>query len=301
MRNMVDASRKKIIAIGELLWDCLPSGPVLGGAPANFALRLAELGLQPQLVSCVGKDDLGDAALAQLKDRGLNAELVQRHQSKPTGTVEVSLDESGNASYVINEGVAYGAIEVTEPLLAHSRQADFICFGTLVQREPTSRETLYRILEEARTATKLVDINLRKSCYTKETVQTSLEVSDILKLNQDEVPLVASLVGITAATYQEFAVEVVRRFDMHACLVTRAEHGVYACNRDGEIVDLPGYDVEVADTIGSGDAFTAGFTFKYLQGASLRECCDFGNRIGAVVATKSGGMGRFDYAELGAL
>lgn len=281
----------RVIAFGEILWDMLQSGAVLGGAPANFAYRIQSLGVPVVMVSRVGNDTLGIDALEFLSAAGMDTSLIQiDKQHHPTGTVQVSLDE-GNARYEFATKVAYENIQITDAVNEVAKSVDAICYGTLAQRGEVSRNSLYSLLEMVPdTALKVVDINLRVD-FTSEIVQTSLSHANILKLNSDEVEPVCSLLGLPPdLDYRTFAETLIEKFSLSHVLVTRGAEGVYGRNSNGEEVDLPGYRVKVADTIGAGDAFTAGFVWKKLEGESFRECCDFGNRLGAIVAESTGGM-----------
>lgn len=279
-----------VVAFGELLWDLLPSGPVLGGAPANFAFRLQSMGIPVRLVSRIGDDEYGARCLQLLQGHGLAVDLIQRDGALPTGTVEVTLSPEGNASYVIREGVAYDAVSWT-PQLAHAlSEARLICFGTLVQRAETTCETLYKALQYSAHADRLLDVNLRKKCFTPNSVLRSFEHATIVKLNDDESLVVGEMLALESRTPLAFAQAAVERFDLKACLVTRGSNGVVAAGANGECVELPGIAVKVVDTVGSGDSFTAGFVAKYLEGLPLAACCEWGNRYGAAAATTRGGM-----------
>jgi fructokinase len=283
-------SNDEVLAIGELLWDVLPSGKLLGGAPANYSYRLRQLGVPARMISRVGNDALGDELLGQLTAKDFDLSLIQRDSSLPTGTVDVTLTADGSPHFVINTGVAYDNIEVTPDLLEAAKRARFIYFGTLSQRSPKTRETLYTILSAATNATKFLDINLRGNCYSKETLTSSLHHCDILKLNDSEVVVLSDLLELGATTPDELASVMIKDFSVSIVLVTLGEKGVYAVSKSGESISVPGISVTVVDTIGAGDAFSAGFTFKYLQGAPLKECCRFGNITGAMNAARAGGM-----------
>ena len=288
-----------VLAIGEILWDILPSEKLLGGAPANFCHRLRQLGCAARMVSRVGKDSLGDELLAGLQALDFDLSLLQVDTQHPTGTVDVVLSADGNPTFTINTDVAYDYLEASPKLLAAAQAASLICFGTLVQRSPKTREALYQILEAAPQATKFLDINLRRDCYTAETISESLLRADILKLNTSEVSTISELLKLGASTPQQLARKVIKDYGVHAVLVTLGERGVYALNALGHACTVPGISVQVVDTIGSGDSFAAGFVFTYLQGAPLEECCYFGNLIGALNATKKGGMPDISQADLG--
>lgn len=293
-----DSSRHATLALGELLWDILPNERLLGGAPANFCHRLRQLGAATHMVSRVGADSLGEELLTGLQSLDFDLSLIQRDRKTPTGTVDVLLTADGNPHFTINSNVAYDYLEVTSDLLEAAKRAPFICFGTLVQRSQITRATLYEVLEAAPQATKFLDINLRKDCYSAETVSESLKRADILKLNVSEVSIVNDLLKLSATNPKEMAEEVIKRFDVRTVLVTLGEAGVYAVNASGKECTVPGVTITVADTIGSGDSFSAGFAFKYLQKASLEECCFFGNLMGALNATKRGGMPNISSEEL---
>lgn len=250
------------------------------------------------MVSRVGTDDLGVSLLDGLRALHFDLSLIQVNSSHPTGTVDVTLTPDGNPTYVINPDVAYDHLEATNDLLDAAREASFICFGTLIQRSPKARATIYKVLDTASRATRFLDINLRKDCYSQETITESLKRADILKLNVGEVATVAELLSLQDATPETVARTLMSHFQPHTVLITLGEKGVYAVDKTGTALTVPGLPVPVIDTIGSGDSFSAGFAFMYLQGASLEESCQFGNAIGALNATKKGGMPNIPAAEV---
>lgn len=242
------------------------------------------------MVSRVGVDPLGREMATALSEKGFDLSLVQQDSTRPTGTVGVSLQADGSPHFTIHRDVAYDYLEAVPVLLELAAQVPLICFGTLIQRSHTSRTSLYQLLDSAPKAIKFLDINLRADCFNDETVVASLERADILKLNSSEVQAIASIVGLPDANEEIRARAILERFDLSAILVTRGEHGVYALSKTGEEVSLPGLPVSVVDTIGSGDSFSAGFISRLLAGASLKESCYFGNVVGALNATRTGGM-----------
>ena len=279
---------KRIICFGEVLWDLFPNGRELGGAPANFAYRAASLGCRAELVSRVGADALGKEAIARLRESGLETHNVQVDPALPTGTVEISLSPKGEPDFEIIPRVAYDQIEFTEDLRQLAGNADCIYFGTLAQRSSRSRETLQKLLEAApSSAIRLLDINLRKQCYTAQTIQDSLLQATMLKLNESEVVILAKILGLPERA-DEFAGEIVKTSGLTHCLVTRGERGVYARSRTGEECAVSGISVDTVDTCGAGDAFTAGFITEFLSGAGLVRSCRFGNALGALVAGTKG-------------
>jgi fructokinase len=280
--------RKTVVAFGEALWDLLPTGPVLGGAPLNFAYRVNTMGERGVIVSRVGTDELGDRALAAVESLGLDSRWISRDPEHPTGTVEVTLDEHRNPDYYIVEDVAYDYIPADEALLELAADSDCICFGTLAQRERRSRQTVKEMLDRFTGHYRLLDINLRKECWTPDSVRASLQRAEILKLNAEEVSDVASAVGISAASVAEFAAAIVEQTELQYCVVTLGEKGAVAQSAQGELVVEPAYRVDMTDPLGAGDAFTAAFVVSLLRGAGLREAVRLGNAMGAKVATQQG-------------
>ena len=286
---MNEEGKKMILAVGEVLWDLLPEGPRLGGAPFNFTYRVSSLGDRGVMVSRLGRDALGDEALAAVRSLDVDTAFLQRDDAHPTGTVRVRFDAKRVPDYVIVPDVAYDYIELAEALHEAVAQADCLCFGTLVQRTERTRATLHHLLAHAQDCLKVLDINLRKDCYCRETVTHSLTHAELLKLNDDEIQELDSLLGVSCGNPVDFCVEMMTRYPTQHCLVTFGESGALAISRTGETIYEPGYHVNVVDTLGSGDAFTAGFVHKFLHGATVRQACCFGNMLGAIVATQIGG------------
>jgi fructokinase len=294
--NLLSAA--KVLVVGELLWDLLPTERMLGGAPGNFCFRLRELGVAARLVSRVGQDQLGREIRETLAAKNFDLSLLQLDPSKPTGTVDVQLTADGNPTFTINTGVAYDHLEPTTLLLEAASTSRLIYFGTLMQRSPQSRNTLYTILDSAPAAIKFLDINLRRDCYTAETITESLRRTTILKLNHSELEVLSEMLNLSAATMREATRVLMELFGIAIVLVTVGEHGAYAFNRTGEEIYDPGFSVTVVDTIGSGDSFSAAFVSKYLQGESLVACCRFGNLLGAMNAMRKGGMPHISLEEI---
>jgi len=289
MTESTGTRAKTILAVGEVLWDLLPDGRRLGGAVFNFAYRADSLGDRSLVVSRLGKDALGDEAAETIARFDLDATGLQRDEAHPTGTVQVQFDDKGIPDYFIVPNVAYDHIEPTEALDQALTSADCLCFGTLVQRSATTRGTLYDLLERATDCLKVLDINLRKDCFSRETVEYSLGHADLLKLNDDEVRTLDGMLDLSNGDPVGFCEAIMNRYPVEHCLVTFGSHGALVCSRDGACVYEPGCQVKVVDTLGSGDAFTAGFVHRYLRGAPVREACRCGNLLGALVATQTGG------------
>jgi fructokinase len=290
-----------VLSFGELLWDLLPDGPVLGGAPANFSANLANLSVNTALISSVGKDSLGQEALKQLREVGLNVQYVQQDGAAPTGTVAVTMSGQGTPSYEIISNVAYDNIQDVDCVTADFDSVRLICFGTLIQRNRVSQSSLEKLLEELPHSLKLLDINLRPNCFSRSTVDWSLQRADILKLNDAEVLEVSNLLLQQQLSIEAFCDFVFTHYEIQTVLITRGADGVYARNRTGAVVDIAGCKVNVIDTIGAGDAFTAGFVYRLLAGDNLETCCEFGNRLGAFVAGKKGGIVAYSQAEVAEL
>ncbi len=280
-------SENTIIAFGEILWDLLPAGAKLGGAPFNFAYRVNSLGDRGWIVSRLGNDEWGRKAREQAKALGMDTRFLQTDDAHPTGVVEIELDAKGQPDYFITPGVAYDHISITEVLLDAAAIADCICFGTLIQRTDVSRNTLKQVLSNSDCEIKLLDINLRKQCYTTETIVESLQATDILKLNEDEALYLCNLFQFSDLSIPAFCERMMEEWNLTHCLVTLGERGAYAA-ANAEPVYVPGYRVPLEDSCGSGDAFTAGFIHSLLRGKSVGECCEMGNALGAMVAMQSG-------------
>lgn len=279
---------KTILAFGEVLWDVLPDKTILGGAPFNFAFRANSLRENGLFVSRLGTEQLGDAAFTKVESLGVNTAFLQRDEKHPTGTVDVSFDENHMPDYVINPGVAYDYIQLTDELIQAAQQSDCLCFGTLIQRAETSRTTLYELLQAAPKALKFLDINLRKNCFTRETVLYSLSAANILKLNDDEAMQLCGILEHPFINFPDFCQFVTREFDLDYVLVTLGQFGVFGHAASGATRYVPGYRIDLADSLGSGDAFSAAFVIYALSGKSLQQACEFGNALGALVATTHG-------------
>ena len=267
----------RVVGIGELLWDVFPGGRRLGGAPANFASHCARLGCRGAVVSRVGDDALGTQALAQLSALGVEARL-QIDPVLPTGTVTVAIGPGGQPSYTIHEGVAWDALE--DPGAA---QADAICFGTLASRDPRSRGAIQRFLDAAApTCLRVFDVNLRQTFHTPERVRALLGRCDVLKLNEDELPVVAAMAGVPAVPQALRA-----RFGLRLVALTLGARGSILCTaRDRR--EEPGVPVEVVDSVGAGDAFTAALVTGLLQGLDLATLHRRATALAAFVCTREG-------------
>lgn len=282
----MNAQKKVIIGIGEILWDMLPTGKALGGAPANFAYHAKRLGEDGWAVSAIGNDAFGREIMEIVMEKGLRNLISVT--SRPTGTVQVSLDAKGVPSYTIMEDVAWDNIPFTPQMAALASRADAVCFGSLVQRG-NSRDSVLRFLRAMRPeALRVFDINLRQHYYSKEVIDESLQLSDILKINDEEIRIVAELFGLggddTAACRA-----LIERYGLKLVILTRGADGSEVITADEAIPQAVG-QVEVVDTVGAGDSFTAAFVVAYLRGDSLADAQRLANETAAYVCSCKGAM-----------
>ena len=287
-----------IVAYGEALWDLLPTGPVLGGAPLNFAYRASSLGHRSSIISRLGRDEFGQKARDQIATLGIGDSCLQLDHSRPTGTVEIYFDENKNPDYTIIENVAYDCIEFSTDLADIIERADCLCFGTLAQRNEISRRTLQRLLAKFSGKVRLLDINLRKNCYSDATIESSLEQANILKLNDEELAVLVELFGLQGNSAPAQIEDLLKHAGLEYCVVTLGARGALAISNAGEQIYIPGFRVNLVDPCGSGDGFAAGFIHSLLNGQSLSEACRFGNALGALVAQQEGATQPISFEEI---
>ena len=293
------ASSFEVVGLGEILWDMLPTGRKLGGAPANFAYHASTLGLKSSVVSCVGDDDLGREIVACLTGYGLDVSCLAVSPRAPTGTVAVELDPHGKPTFIIHEDVAWDAIPWAPELGELAGRVDAVCFGSICQRSTASRTTVRRFLADTRPeCLRVFDINVRQSYYTADVVRSSLEAADVLKLNDDELPVVARLLGLPGDE-DAILVGLVRTFGLRAAALTRGACGS-VLRTEAERSEHPGIAVDVVDTVGAGDAFTAAMVLGLLQGCGLEAINATANRLGAAVCTGEGATPALPPTMLGA-
>lgn len=278
--------KKVIVGIGELLWDMLPSGKAIGGAPANFAYHAGRLGEEGWVVSAVGDDALGHEILDVLDEKRLHS-LVSM-VDKPTGTVQVSLDDAGVPTYTIVEDVAWDHIPFTSKMQALASRADAVCFGSLVQRNG-SRASVLKFLEAVpASALKVFDINLRQHFYTSEILRKSLEIADVLKINDEEIVTLSEMFGL-GSDPREACRKLIGRYSLRFVLLTKGAQGSEVISPD-EVIPQGVGKVDVVDTVGAGDAFTAAFTVAYLRGDSLADAQKLAGEVTAYVCSHKGAM-----------
>lgn len=287
-----------VVGLGEVLWDLFPEGKQLGGAPANFAYITNLLGDRGIIASRVGHDALGDEIQQRLGTLGLESSYLQLDSARPTGTVRVRVDQDGQARFEITDMVAWDFLEWTPAWESLAQQADAICFGSLAQRSPASRETIHKFLGAARPGTaRIFDVNLRQAFYSAKVLSESLKFADIAKLNAEELPRVVELLGIPHHGEQPSAERLRFAYGLKLVCVTRGAQGSLLVS-EFERHEHPGFRVQVADTVGAGDAFTAALVHHFLRGAGLAAMNEAANRIGAWVASCVGATPSSDDVQL---
>jgi fructokinase len=287
---MIMTPRRKIIGLGEILWDMLPEGKQLGGAPSNFAYISTLLGNEGIVASRIGSDDLGKQAVEKLATLGVGTAAMQVDSHHATGTVQVQVDGKGQPGFEIAEDVAWDFLEWTPAWRELAAETDALCFGSLAQRGDVSRATVRQFLAGTRKdAVRIFDANLRQAFFTKEVLVDSMAAADIAKLSHEELPRVVQILGFEYENDVSGARSLVESCDLKLVCVTRGDRGSLLVDRH-QVNEHPGYRVRSADTIGAGDAFTAALAFEFLQGSSLAKMNEAGNRMGAWVASRVGGM-----------
>jgi fructokinase len=284
------AMKKRVVGLGEVLWDLLPERRCLGGAPANFAYITTLMGDQGIVASRVGEDSRGIEALRRMEELGLNIDYVETDREHPTGTVNVELDGNGQARFEIAHPVAWDFLEWTPDWQRLAETADAVSFGSLAQRSATSRATIRQFLAATSPRTlKVFDVNLRQSYYSWEVLSECMRLADIVKLNDDELPKIMSLSKISHRDELSSARRLLEEYHLKIVCVTRGERGSLLV-RGKDTSAHPGFKVQVADTVGAGDAFTAGLVHEYLHGAALDLMNEVANLVGAWVASEVGAM-----------
>lgn len=280
----------KVIGMGEALWDVLPEGKKIGGAPANFAYHVKQFGIDSVAVSAIGDDSLGKELLENFDEKNLNynMDIVPY----PTGTVIVELDSEGVPQYEIKENVAWDNIPYTDTLEQLARDTKAFCFGSLAQRNVVSRDTINRFLEaipEENDPLIVFDINLRQDFYTKEVIKDSIKKCNILKINDEELVIVSRMFGYPGIDLENKCWLLLGKYNLKILILTCGINGSYVFT-PGEMSFLPTPKVEVADTVGAGDSFTAAFIANLLKGKSVKESHRIAVETSAYVCTQNGAM-----------
>ncbi|MGN0218230.1 MAG: carbohydrate kinase [Bacteroidaceae bacterium] len=277
-----------IVGLGEALWDCLPEGRKIGGAPANFAYHASQFGYEAHAVSAVGNDALGDETIEALKTNGLK--LCMPRVDFPTGQVLVSLDEDGVASYDIKEGSAWDNIPFTPEMEQLAGRCSAVCFGSLAQRNEVSRNAIYRFLNATpKGCMRIFDINLRQNFYSKEVIQESLRQCNVMKINDEELVIIGRMFGYPGLDIENKCWLILGKYNLDMLVLTCGVNGSYVFSK-GAMSFLETPKVEVADTVGAGDSFTGAFVASILSGKTIPEAHRIGVNVSAYVCTQNGAM-----------
>ena len=281
--------KRYIVGLGEALWDVLPEGKKLGGAPANFAYHAGQFGLDTIAISALGEDALAEETIEALKEHGLN--YLMPRVPYPTGTVQVTLAEGGIPTYDIKEGVAWDNIPYTDEMAEIAKNSRAVCFGSLAQRNKVSRENIRKFLADTPAdCLKICDINLRQQFYSKEILEDSFRLCNILKINDEELVVVNRMFGYDGLDMRQTCEKMVQDYGLKMLVLTCGTNGSYVFTDDGltSFQDTP--KVEVADTVGAGDSFTGSFCACILNGKSVQEAHKTAVAVSAFVCTQNGAM-----------
>ncbi len=282
--------KKLVIGMGEALWDVLPEGKKIGGAPANFAYHVSQFGLPSCVVSAVGEDTLGDEIISNFTSKGLNFDIAR--VPYPTGTVHVEIDQAGIPQYEIKENVAWDNIPYTTQLETLARDTKAVCFGSLAQRNIVSRETINRFLDAIPASNDpliVFDVNLRQGFYNKDILCNSMTRCNILKINDEELVTVSRMFGYPGIDLQDKCWILLGKYNLKMLILTCGINGSYVFT-PGNVSFQPTPEVEVADTVGAGDSFTAAFIASILKGKSVAEAHACAVMTSAFVCTQKGAM-----------
>jgi fructokinase len=279
--------KKPVVAgIGEILWDVFSSGKQLGGAPLNFAYHAMQAGAASFVISAVGDDKLGDEIHNNLADHGLSCRYLQKNEY-PTSTVTVESDKDGHPDFIIHENVAWDHINWNRDMEILAGKLDAVCFGSLAQRSPATYHSIKSFLESMKTGClKIFDINLRQNYYSKEIILNSLTVTDMLKLNEDELPILSRYLKLNGQEENQLE-QILRCFDLKYVVYTMGSKGSIIISKE-ETSFAAAPPVRVVDTVGAGDVFTAIFTIGILQGSPQKESHEKAAQVAAYVCTQRG-------------
>ena len=281
--------KRYIVGLGEALWDVLPEGKKLGGAPANFAYHAGQFGLDTIAVSALGEDELAEETIDALKEHNLN--YLMPRVPYPTGTVQVTLAEGGIPTYDIKEGVAWDNIPYTDEMAEIAKNARAVCFGSLAQRNKVSRENIRKFLADTPAdCLKICDINLRQQFYSKEILEDSFKLCNILKINDEELVVVNRMFGYDGLDMRQTCEKMVQDYGLKMLVLTCGTNGSYVFTDDGltSFQDTP--KVTVADTVGAGDSFTGSFCACIINGKPVQEAHKIAVKVSAFVCTQNGAM-----------
>ena len=277
--------RPVVVGIGELLWDEFPGGAHLGGAPVNFVNHVRAQGADGIVVSAVGDDDRGRRIVDEFARYGLTTDYINVYKGRETGYARVALDSNGIPNFQIVQDAAFDHLQLTPVLIDMARKADVIHYGTLIQRSARSRESLYEYLSYARSdSLRVCDLNVRQATLDRAIIDSSLRFAHLLKINHDELVLLSEMMMI-AGSDEKVLYELMDLYDIELIACTYGKKGSMICTRD-EVVKHAGYETEVVDTVGAGDAFTASLVIEVLGGSSIATAGDRANRLASFVCSQ---------------
>jgi fructokinase len=283
----MDMDTYLLLGLGEVLWDLLPTGKRLGGAPANFAIQAGSLGAEGVIASAIGLDGLGRAVLDHLALLSLRCDYIFVDTSHPTGSVRVTVTNDGKPAYSINADVAWDFIPERESLTQLAAQVDAVCFGTLAQRSGMSRRTIQAFLAVLPIETlRIFDVNLRPPFYSREIVESSMLLANVLKLSDEELPVLARLLSVSPDE-DSFVDEMLRRYSLKLIALTKGKAGSVLYTPDRVSIH-PAFQIQVVDSVGAGDAFNAALAMGMLRGDDLDRINDDANRVASHVCTQTG-------------
>lgn len=280
--------KRLVVGLGEVLWDMLPEGRKIGGAPVNFAYHAGQFGIDTMAVSAIGNDKLGEDTIAEMNGKHLNH--IFPSVPYPTGSVQVSLDEKGVPAYDIKENVAWDNIPFTNEIESVARNCQAVCFGSLAQRNAVSRNTIRKFIESTPSGCiRIFDINLRQNFYTSNVIRDSLELCNILKINDEEIILVSRMFNYDSSNIENVCRTIMEDFSLEMVILTCGTKGSYIFTKGG-VSFMPTPKVNVADTVGAGDSFTGSFCAAILRGLPVAEAHKKAVEVSAYVCTQNGAM-----------
>ncbi len=279
---------KRVVAFGEVVWDILPNGKVLGGTPSNLVYRFNSFNEQGFLLSRIGDDDLGNETLEKLKELNISDENVQIDGEFPTGTVHITFENEYEPRYIVTPDVAFDHIEFTAEALKLVRDAHCLFYGLLPQRFGISKNTLRELIKESPDSIHFFDLKLFEHFFNVNVVQNLLFSSNIVRIKEKEIGFLSRELKLNGSDLTEFSFELSGKYDIDIILITRGQNGVFAFHKKKGAFHDAGYQIEAVDNIGSGMAFCAGFLLYYLNRKSIQQALNFGNAAGALNTTKRG-------------
>ncbi|SHF95788.1 fructokinase [Mariniphaga anaerophila] len=285
--------RKKVVAFGEVVWDILPHEKILGGTPSNMVFRCNSFGEEGHLLSRVGDDELGHQAINRLEELGISVRNVQIDSEFPTGTVNVTFDESQEPVFNVTPDVAFDHIEFSPEALTLARSADCLFYGLLPQRFGISKNTIRELIKESPSSVKFLDLKLFQHFFNVAVVEYLLHSANIVRIKEKEIGFLTDKLNLNPGSFEKFGAQLVEKYNIDVVLITRGPNGVFAFHKEQGAFYDAGYLVEKKDNIGSGMAFSAGFLHLYLKGSKIQDALNFGNAAGAFSTTLVGATSYF--------